>query len=110
MVIELTNQHEMKLRGRIDRIDATKVGDESYLRIIDYKSSSQRLDLNDVYHGLSLQMLTYLDVAVENSTHWLDEKAEPGGVLYVHMHNPMLKQEAVLNEVETEAEMLKNSK
>lgn len=110
MVIELTNQHEMKLRGRIDRIDATKVGDESYLRIIDYKSSSQRLDLNDVYHGLSLQMLTYLDVAVENSTHWLDEKAEPGGVLYVHMHNPMLKQEAVLNEVETEAEMLKKFK
>lgn len=110
MVIELTNQHEMKLRGRIDRIDATRVGDEAYLRIIDYKSSAQRLDLNDVYYGLSLQMLTYLDVAVENSAHWLDQQAEPGGVLYVHMHNPMLKQEAMLNEVETEAEMLKKFK
>ncbi len=81
----------MHIRGRIDRIDSAKVGGKSYLRVIDYKSSSRDLDLNEVYHGISLQLLTYLDVAVENANIWLDDDVEAAGVLYVHVHNPILK-------------------
>lgn len=114
MIIEIETpegkKREMKLRGRIDRVDATKFDDKAYLRVVDYKSSAQKLDLNRIYHGLSLQMLTYLDVAVENADHWLDVPTEAGGVLYVHMHNPMLKEDALLNDQDIDAEILKKFK
>ncbi|TQE91387.1 helicase-exonuclease AddAB subunit AddB [Ureibacillus terrenus] len=105
--IPLKSGRRMKLRGRIDRIDHAKVGGKSYLRIIDYKSSGRDLDLNEVYYGLSLQLLTYLDVAVENSFILLKEKALPAGVLYVHVQNPLLKIEQELNELQLEEERLK---
>ncbi|NLY80044.1 MAG: helicase-exonuclease AddAB subunit AddB, partial [Lysinibacillus sp.] len=105
--IPLKQGRKMQLRGRIDRIDHAKVGDTSYLRVIDYKSSSRDLDLNEVYYGLSLQLLTYLDVAVENSLLLLEERAMPAGVLYVHVQNPILKIEKELNEMQLEEERLK---
>ncbi|GEK32141.1 ATP-dependent helicase/deoxyribonuclease subunit B [Kurthia zopfii] len=110
LTIDLPNKKKMQIRGRIDRIDSTKFDDQAYLRIVDYKSSAQKLDMNDIYHGLSLQMLTYLDVAVENADHWMDVPTEAGGVLYVHMHNPMLKEEKILSDSESESEILKKFK
>lgn len=108
--IPLKGGRKMQLRGRIDRIDRAKVGGTSYLRVIDYKSSGRDLDLNEVYYGLSLQLLTYLDVAVEYSHVLLDEKALPAGILYVHVQNPVLKVEKELNEMELEEERLKKYK
>lgn len=105
--IPLKGGRKMQLRGRIDRIDHAKVGDRSYLRVIDYKSSGRDLDLNEVYYGLSLQLLTYLDVAVENSLLLLEERALPAGVLYVHVQNPILKIEKELNDLQLEEERLK---
>ncbi|QBK25404.1 helicase-exonuclease AddAB subunit AddB [Ureibacillus thermophilus] len=105
--IPLKGGRRMKLRGRIDRIDHAKVGEKSYLRVIDYKSSGRDLDLNEVYYGISLQLLTYLDVAVENSFILLKESALPAGVLYVHVQNPLLKVEKELNDLEFEEERLK---
>lgn len=110
LVIQLDNEHKLQMRGRIDRIDATEVDNKPYIRVIDYKSSAQKLDLNDVYHGLSLQMLTYLDVAMTNSSEWLPLHAEAGGVLYIHVHNPMLKADAVLSNDAQEQEVLKDFK
>ncbi|WP_342526026.1 helicase-exonuclease AddAB subunit AddB [Chryseomicrobium sp. FSL W7-1435] len=86
--LPLSNNGRMELRGRIDRVDVAKIQDRNYIRVIDYKSSKKALDLNEVYHGLSLQLLTYLDVATHYSQQWLEEPAEPGGVLYVHLHEP----------------------
>lgn len=104
--IKLNGGRKMNIRGRIDRIDGAKVGDKSYLRVIDYKSSSRDLDLNEVYHGISLQLLTYLDVAVENANVWLDGEVDPAGVLYVHVHNPLLKGEKELDEIAIEVERM----
>lgn len=105
--INLNNGRKMHLRGRIDRIDSAEIGNKSYLRVVDYKSSSRDLDLNEVYHGLSLQLLTYLDVALENANNWLDRNAEAAGVLYVHVHNPILKIEQELDDMTLELERMK---
>ena len=51
------------------------------LRVIDYKSSQKDLRLHEVYYGLSLQMLTYLDV-LTFAEDWLGEQALPAGTLY----------------------------
>ncbi|WP_397537273.1 helicase-exonuclease AddAB subunit AddB [Rummeliibacillus pycnus] len=110
LVIQLKDHKKMQMRGRIDRVDATMVNGKPYIRIVDYKSSAHKLDLNDVYNGLSLQMLTYLDVAITNSEEWLPIHAEAGGVLYIHVHNPMLSTNNSLSIEEAEKERLKGFK
>ncbi len=110
LVIQLDNNKKMQMRGRIDRVDATTIDGKPYIRVVDYKSSARKLDLNEVYYGLSLQMLTYLDVAITNSEEWLPVHAEAGGVLYIHVHNPMLSASNSLSIEEAETERLKEFK
>ncbi len=108
--IPLEQGRKMNVRGRIDRIDSTEIHGKPYLRVVDYKSSKQGLDLGNVYHGLSLQTFTYLDVALTHADRWLGEEAEPAGVLYFHMHNPMLKLTKLLTAEEVEEELAKSFK
>ena len=100
----------MKLRGRIDRIDATEIKGRNYLRVVDYKSSARELDLAEVYYGLSLQMLTYLDVALEHADELLGFSADPAGLLYMHVHNPMIRPGAELSVAHLENEIAKSFK
>ena len=108
--IPLKRNRKMQLRGRIDRVDAANINGNMFVRIIDYKSSKKGIDLNEVYHGISLQMLTYLDVAVENADIWLHEEAEPAGVLYVHMHNPFIQTQKEMEEEELQDAIYKSYK
>lgn len=108
--IPLTRGRRMNIRGRIDRIDSTDINGKPYIRVVDYKSSKQGLDLGEVYHGIALQTFTYLDVALTHSERWLGEQAEPAGVLYFHMHNPMLKSTKLMTAEEVEEEMARSFK
>lgn len=108
--IPLRRGNSMKMRGRIDRVDVSEIDGKHYLRIVDYKSSAKALDLTEVYYGLSLQMMTYLDVALENADDWLGIKADPAGVLYMHIHNPMIRPGAELTAAQLEAEIAKSYK
>ncbi|MFS0782941.1 helicase-exonuclease AddAB subunit AddB [Bacillus sp. 1P06AnD] len=87
----LANGSEMELVGRIDRVDKAEINHQTYLRIIDYKSSSKDVNLDEVYYGLALQMLTYLDVIIAHAQRLIGTTAHPAGMLYFHMHNPIIK-------------------
>ena len=65
------------LEGRIDRIDEWVQG--GYLRVIDYKRGGRALNLDGVYHGLSLQLPVYLAAATKRR----DEKS--AGVFYFNL-------------------------
>ncbi|GAA5416674.1 ATP-dependent helicase/deoxyribonuclease subunit B [Paraliobacillus ryukyuensis] len=108
--LQLPNGYELVLRGRIDRIDQAKQADNLYLRIIDYKSSAKGLNLVEVYYGLALQMLAYLDVILTNAEKWLGTQATPAGVLYFHVHNPMLSENNFVNEQTIEEKLFKKFK
>lgn len=110
MSLDLPNGFELMLRGRIDRVDQAVNNEEMFLRIIDYKSSARGLNLSDVYYGLSLQMLIYLEVILQNAKEWLGMEATPAGVLYFHVHNPMITGKKVLNDEELEREIVKSFK
>jgi ATP-dependent helicase/nuclease subunit B len=88
--LELDGGRWMDIAGKIDRVDAAESSSGLLLRIMDYKSSAMKLRLDEVAHGLSLQMLTYLDVVVSHAPHWLGQSATPAGVLYFHVQNPLL--------------------
>lgn len=108
--IPLKDDYKLLLRGRIDRVDQAIEQEQLFLRIIDYKSSSRGLNLSEVYYGLALQMLAYLDVVLTNAVQWLGREASPAGVLYFHVHNPMLSLSDSLSEDKIEAEIFKQFK
>lgn len=84
----------INIRGQIDRIDTYQQGDESFVNIIDYKSSkySGTLDLTKVYYGLQMQMMTYMDIVLQNKSRLgLTDMTKPGGLLYFRVHEPRIK-------------------
>ncbi|MDX8045754.1 helicase-exonuclease AddAB subunit AddB [Gracilibacillus sp. S3-1-1] len=110
LTVQLPNDYTLMLRGRIDRVDQAIENEQLYLRIIDYKSSSKGLNLTEVYYGLALQMLAYLDVVLQNAESWLGHQASPAGVLYFHVHNPMVSASDFLAEDKIEQEIFKKFK
>jgi ATP-dependent helicase/nuclease subunit B len=110
MQFHLKNGSTMELTGRIDRIDQAENNGRLLLRIVDYKSSSKGLDLSEVYYGIALQMLTYLDMSVTYSKEWLGVEAVPAGVLYFHIHDPFIQSNVPLGLDEIEKEIFKQFK
>lgn len=107
----LKNGKRMELAGRIDRVDQAKGNDDStFLRVIDYKSSEKDVNLSEVYYGLALQMLTYLDIVMTHSNELVEMKASPAGVLYFHVHNPFINTTKMLTMDEIENEIMKKFK
>lgn len=106
----LKNGTKMELIGRIDRVDKAEEDNGTYLRVLDYKSSEKELNMSEVYYGLSLQMLTYLDIIITHSRSLIGKEASPAGVLYFHVHNPVVKSSGMLGLDEIEEAILKNFK
>ena len=65
-VVLHTDLGDVPLKGRVDRVDAWTDADETWLRVIDYKRGGKALNLDAVYHGLSLQLPVYLAAAMKN--------------------------------------------
>ena len=55
-------------------------------------------------------MLTYLDLSITHSADWLGMKATPAGVLYFHIHDPMIQASLPMGLDEIEQEILRNLK
>lgn len=47
------------LKGKIDKIMTATLGEKTYAIVIDYKSGNTEVDLNNVVHGLDLQLPIY---------------------------------------------------
>ncbi|MDR0690575.1 MAG: PD-(D/E)XK nuclease family protein [Streptococcaceae bacterium] len=85
----LSNNAKLSLRGKIDRLDS----DGENLAVVDYKSSQKSFDLASVYYGKAMQMVTYLDVALQNSKKLFGKVLQPAGSFYLHVHHPRIKYE-----------------
>ena len=81
--ITLENGKKVILTGKIDRVDIAKDEKGNYVRIIDYKSSSKNIELNEVMFGIQLQLITYLDEIVSKT------KLSPAGILYFNLIEPI---------------------
>lgn len=107
---QLEDGTTVEVAGRIDRVDKAETNSGVYLRIVDYKSSDRDIKLEDVYYGLAMQMLIYLDVVLNFSSEWINAEADAAGVLYFHVHNPMLKLEKRMSLTQIEEEIFKQFK
>lgn len=106
----LKNGIKMELTGRIDRIDLAETDRGLFLRVIDYKSSKREVNIAEIYYGIALQMLTYLDILLLYSEKIIGKPAHPAGVLYFHVHNPLIKSNKPLSDKEIEDEIFKQFK
>ncbi len=107
IVIELPSGEHIHLRGRVDRVDALETPEGTYLRIIDYKSGYKDFRLSDVYYGLQIQLITYLNAlweAYENRDDNGDPRGActPAGVLYFKIDDPIIKSTSRMSEEEIE--------
>lgn len=102
--LTLDNGKKVEIIGKIDRIDTAQNEDGKYLRIIDYKSSIKNVDLNEVYAGLQIQLLTYLDAACK------EEDLMPAGILYFSMLEQMIKADKRMEQEEIEQKIRANFK
>ncbi|MDF2594432.1 MAG: UvrD/REP helicase [Clostridia bacterium] len=106
--IEIIIDEEKKLliTGQIDRVDIYyKDADRSYIKILDYKTGNKLFSLLEVYYGLQLQLLLYLDAYLK-----LNKEYEPGGIFYFHITNPYISYQAGMNEEEIDEKNLKQFK
>lgn len=77
--------------GRIDRLDLCEGEKEVYVKVIDYKSGKKAFDIVDLYYGLQLQLVVYLDAAMEQvGQNYPDKQAVPAGIFYYSLDDPIV--------------------
>lgn len=86
---------KLDITGQIDRIDCGEIENENgerhpYFLVIDYKTGDERLSLPEVYYGLRLQLLTYMEAARRFFEKPMKEEPRPAGVLYCLLKNPVM--------------------
>ncbi|MGI6107799.1 MAG: PD-(D/E)XK nuclease family protein [Lachnospiraceae bacterium] len=89
--ITLPDSSEADLAGRVDRTDIAETADASYVKVIDYKSGKVSFDAGEVYYGLALQILLYLDAMtqLEQSLN-PDRTVIPAGAYYYTLQDPVV--------------------
>ena len=89
--LPLSNGGKLHVRGKIDRIDVASEQEDTWLSVVDYKSSGRSFDVTEAYYGMAMQLLTYLDVALMDAVRLTGKAAvKPAGSYYLHVHNPVL--------------------
>ena len=79
----LSDGRMVQLIGTVDRADEWVEEDGTrWVRVVDYKTGSKKLDLKEVYCGLDCQMLLYLFSLTRDKSGRFTG-AEPAGVLYL---------------------------
>lgn len=76
------NAMEAVLRGFVDRLDTWQQGQNTYYRIVDYKTGPKEFDYCDVFHGIGLQMLLYMFALRDSGEEHLGQRPIPVGVQY----------------------------
>ena len=84
---------ELRINGKVDRIDGWVKDDKLYLRVVDYKSGKKAFDLAAVKLGLDIQMLLYLFTLQKQGAAYFGKEIEPAGVLYLPARDEILSAE-----------------
>ena len=107
----LNEEEKMRLRGRIDRVDTKKTEHQVYVKVVDYKSGNQDFQLLSLYHGLQLQLVVYMNSALELlKKKYPDKEVVPGGMYYYHLDDPVVEGTSAQTEEEIREKILEELK
>lgn len=84
----------VKITGKIDRVDIFEEDDKILVKVVDYKSSEKDISIDDIYNGVNLQLMVYLNsilsgVKEKNP----DKEVIAAGALYSKVDNPIVDKE-----------------
>ncbi len=101
MEFVLKDGFRVSFSGIIDRVDVLKKDGEVYIRIVDYKTGTKVFSLEDVKHGINIQMLLYLFTLCRNADSPFcrslglteGQTPSPAGVVYLSANVPVISVE-----------------
>ena len=113
MQFVLKDQTRVSFSGIIDRVDVLKKDGEVYIRIVDYKTGTKQFSLEDVRHGINIQMLLYLfTLCRQTDTDFCKalglqegQSPTPAGVVYLSANIPVIQSE----DYESESDILEQA-
>lgn len=105
--VDLSEDEKMHLQGRIDRIDVAEDAEHVYVKVIDYKSGNRKFDLAALYYGLQLQLVVYMNEAMEmESRKHPDKEIVPAALLYYHIDDPTIETPVELTDEQINEQIL----
>lgn len=105
--IALSEDEKIRLRGRIDRVDTCISDDKLYVKVVDYKSGKRQFDLLAVYYGLQLQLVVYMNAAMEMEKKKHPEKEViPAAMLYYQVADPATESKEELSAEELNQKLI----
>ena len=84
---------ELRVGGKVDRVDGWLHDGKLYLRVVDYKTGKKAFDLSDLRYGLGIQMLLYLFTLEKEGRSYFGYPIVPAGVLYHPAREVILKKD-----------------
>ena len=100
--INLDNGGTVKIVGSIDRVDTFETEDNTFVRVIDYKTGGKEFKLGEVFSGLNMQMLIYLFAIWQNGGAYY-KNVIPAGVLYFQAKSPRVVSNKITRDSDSEA-------
>lgn len=111
LTIPISDQEQMYLAGRLDRMDLYEDDEHIYIKVIDYKSGVTEFDLSSVYYGLQIQLVVYMEAAMETERRKRVEKTViPAGIFYYNIKDPVIEETEEMGEEQIEKELLSKLK
>lgn len=90
--MDLGEERMLRLNGQIDRLDQAEEEETVYIKVIDYKSGKMTFDISSMYYGLQMQLVVYLNAALEmEQQRHKDKKVKPAGIFYYNIDDPMVE-------------------
>ena len=92
-----------ELRGFVDRLDVYRRGEETFIRVVDYKTGKKDFDYCDILCGIGLQMLLYLFALESGGEAYLGVTPRAAGVLYFPARSPVLPTDGPVDPAQAES-------
>lgn len=103
--IDLKDDYKMILKGKIDRVDKFNFEDKNYIKMVDYKSSDKKIELDKIYYGLQLQIIVYLDIFLKIEQEMTNKETLPAGAFYFKVAESVINQNDKVEKLDTNFNM-----
>lgn len=88
----LQEMAKLNLRGRIDRMDVFEKDDKVFVKVMDYKTGKKEFKLLNVYYGIQLQLVVYLQAAMKfEKDIYREKEIIPAGIVYYRVDDPLVE-------------------
>ena len=105
---ELEDRRKIQLGGRIDRMDTYAKENQLYIKVIDYKSGNTKFDLLELYYGQKLQLIVYMNAAMELEKKKHPSKdVQPAAMFYYHIDDPRIEMDGEWSQEQIKQSVLK---